>query len=317
MINIGKIQVNQTEKKQCYLPVYNTGLELPATIICGAEPGETVLLTSGIHCAEYPGIEASIRLAATINPVEIKGNIIFIHAVNISGFTAGGPTSLIPEDGQNLNRVFPGDPAGTLSYQLADYVVRELHSVADYYIDMHGGDVQESLTPYVYYAAGSAAGTTARSQQMAMAANVPYMVGSRLTSKGSYNYAAACKIPAILLERGCGGVWSETEVQHYQEDVRNILRTLKVLDDQVEAVAYEPIDLDEVIYRQAAHQGLWYPRKKAGERVVKGELLGCIRDFFGAELESYHAEFDGVILYQACALSIKAGADMVVYGKID
>ena len=50
----------------------------------------------------------------------------------------------------------------------------------------------------------------------------PYMVKSNVASGGSYNYAAACGIPSVLIERGQMGGWSPEEV-HSTRKMRNIL----------------------------------------------------------------------------------------------
>ena len=56
------------------------------------------------------------------------------------------------EDGKNLNRVFPGRKDGTKMERLAAAITESLIRKADYYIDLHGGDDYEELTPYVYFA---------------------------------------------------------------------------------------------------------------------------------------------------------------------
>ena len=56
-----------------------------------------------------------------------------------------------PLDGKNPNRVFPGDPDGSCSEQLADWVFRSIISRADYYVDLHGGDLIEALAPFTIF----------------------------------------------------------------------------------------------------------------------------------------------------------------------
>ena len=65
---------------------------------------------------------------------------------------------------------------------------------------------------------------------MAEIAHVNYMVGSKTTSGGAYNYAAAKRnIPSILLERGSNSVWCKEEVEADKHDVKNILRHIGIL----------------------------------------------------------------------------------------
>ena len=57
---------------------------------------------------------------------------------------------------------------------------------------------------------------------------VPYRV--RSTAKnGLYSWAVQRDIPALLIERGGQGLWSEQEVDACCEDVRSLLRHLEIM----------------------------------------------------------------------------------------
>ncbi|WP_235828921.1 M14 family metallopeptidase [Anaerosacchariphilus polymeriproducens] len=315
-MKIGNLNINCGEKKQGFVSVYKTGLQIPITVICGIEKGDTILLTSGIHCAEYVGIEAALELAQKMTPDELKGQVIIIHPVNISGFEQCNYNSKVPEDHKNLNRVFPGSQDGTVSEQIADFLVKEFQSKADYYIDMHGGNTQDNLAPYVYYVAAAKPEVMEKARKMACRVNVNYMVGSTVSSQGSYNYAGTSGIPSILIERGCAGVWSLEEVELYKNDIKNVMRYLGILKDQEEEKEYQPVSVKQVEYLKSNHTGCWYPAKKAGDIVKRGELAGEIKDYFGNMLEQFYFQDTGVILYQTCTLCTYKGEEIVVYGKI-
>lgn len=74
--------------------------------------------------------------------------------MNYTGFFKRLP-AVIPEDNKNLNRVFPGDKDGTLSEKIAYNFSKYLYPNIDFFFDLHGGDVQENVTPFVYFS-GSA-----------------------------------------------------------------------------------------------------------------------------------------------------------------
>jgi len=315
ILEIAGLSAAVGEKKQAYIPVYDTGVELPVTIINGVRKGKTVLITSGLHCAEYTGIAALIDLAWKLVPEQVSGQIIMVHPLNISGFMARVHDSTVAEDGKNLNLVLPpGNRYGSVSEQIVYHQITEFQSKADYYIDMHGGGVHEELSPYVYYMAATDEVTRNKAKQMAEAVNVPYMVGSMQKSPGLYNYAGTCGIPSILIERGCGGRWTQEEKNLYMEDIKNVLRFLGVLSGK--AKKYSPAEVTEVLYYDTRRGGCWYPEKKAGEKVVAGEKLGEVRDCFGTVLETYRSERTGVILYQTSALSIQAKSPMIAYGNV-
>ena len=51
-----------TKYKTCF-NIYDTGLVIPATIICGSDTGRQITLAAGIHSREYIGIQALTELA--------------------------------------------------------------------------------------------------------------------------------------------------------------------------------------------------------------------------------------------------------------
>ena len=58
-----------------HIHVEGTEIHIPHIILCGEKPGKTVLITAGIHNAEYVGIQAAIELSNEISPDDLCGNI--------------------------------------------------------------------------------------------------------------------------------------------------------------------------------------------------------------------------------------------------
>lgn len=305
----------KNEKKQIYEEIPNTGIRLPVTVIHGAKEGKTLLVTSGIHCNEYVGIETALQLSKELEAKQLTGTVILIHPVNVQGFEHNSYNSRVPEDDKNLNRVFPGDKAGTLSEKIADFIVNRFFTKADYYIDLHGGAVQEELTPYVYYVTATSKSVMEKAKAMAKRVHVPFMVGSKIGSGGAYNYAGSEGVPSILIERGCYGLWSQKEVDETKADIMNIMRYLSMLCDEEQDKEYDSADIREVIYEEAEFNGCWYAQFKAGDHIKKGALLGIMKDYFGNVIKSVYAGWDGVILYQLCSLCAHKGEELIVYGR--
>lgn len=303
------------ERVSGYLKLGGGEFSIPATILHGARPGKTVLIMAGIHAGEYVGIEASIELAQKLKMDKVTGTIILAKVMNRPAFE-NRKGSMGLTDNKNLNRVFPGSPDGTEMDRLAYAIANEIFPAADYCIDLHSGDDYEELTPYVYYAGRASGDVVARSRQMAEQVDVPYMVRSNVASGGAYNYAAACGIPSILIERGGMGQWSSEEARSTRRDVRNILCHLGIYQGIKDYRTYYPLDVVDVRYQDAAFGGLWYPRKKAGDMIRKGEVLGEVRDYEGNVKEISTAEYDGVVLYQTKTLQVLEDGPMIAYGRI-
>lgn len=303
------------EKISGWLKIGGGEFELPASILHGAVPGKTVLIMAGIHGGEYVGIQACVELAEKLKIEKVTGTIILIKVMNRPAFEAR-KGSLGLTDGKNLNREFPGKQNGTEMERLAYAIASEIFPAADYCIDLHSGDDYEELTSYVYYAGKASEEVIALSRQMAEQVDVPYMVKSNVSSGGAYNYAASCGIPSILIERGGMGMWSSEESRSTRRDVRNILCHLGIYQGVKDYRTYYPLDVTDVRYQDAAFGGLWYPRKKAGDMIRRGEVLGEVRDYEGNIKEISTAEFDGVVLYQTRTLQILEDGPMIAYGRI-
>ena len=313
--HLKNVTVQPGQKWHGELELANGEIRLPATVLHGHGTGKTMLITAGVHAGEYVGIQAAIELAQKLKIEKVTGTVIIIKALNSPAFEAR-KGSMGLTDGKNLNREFPGNPDGTEMERLAWAVSQELQPVADYYIDLHSGDDYEKLTPYVYYAGAAAEEVVSFSRQMAEQVDVPYMVKSNVASGGSYNYAASQGIPSILIERGGMGDWTYEEVRSTRRDVRNILCHLGIYQGLKDFRTYYPLDVADICYQDAEENGLWYPFKKVGDMIQKGDILGEVRDYEGNVKEISVAEFDGVLLYQCGTLQVLGNGPMVTYGRI-
>ena len=315
IINIGGLSAAPGQRVHGFISIGNGEFSLPATIIRGEKPGKTALITAGIHAGEYVGIQSAVELGRDLKIEKMTGTVIIVKVVGREEFE-NRYGSLCRENQENLNRVFPGKKDGTKYEKLAYAVVEELQKAADYYIDLHSGDDYEKLTPYVYYAGKASPEVVKLSRQMAEQVDVPYMVKSEVASGGSYNYAAACGIPSVLLERGGMGAWETEEVRSMKRDVRSILRFLEIYDGHRSMRKYYPLNVTQVQYQSASYSGLWYPQKKAGNLFTEGEVLGYIKDYEDNILETCISYGDGVILYQTGSLQVIKDGPMVAYGRI-
>ena len=291
-----------------HIHVEGTELHGPHVLLCGKQPGKTVLITAGIHNAEYVGIQAAIELSNELDVETLCGNVIIVPLANRSGFE-NRTMSRVFEDGKNLNRVFPGDRDGSEADRLAHMLFEVFIKNADAYIDLHSGDGYETLVPFCYYLGDTPGEETAKG--MIACVNTKYCVRSRCRTGGAYNLASIHGIPSVLIERGQLSLFSREEIEADKADVRSILRFLGVLDGDWPCY---PKQLLSEYNDDAPCTGCWYPEKKPGDCFQKGEKLGEIRDYFGRSLFTEYAPADGVLLYQCASLNIIENGPMISYG---
>lgn len=313
MIQIGTVPVARGEKKNGWLQVEQSEQKLPFTVICGRKEGPSVLISAGVHGAEYVGIQTVMELSRELEAEDISGSLVFLLLANPSAFR-NYTRFVVPEDGKNLNRVFPGKRNGTLSERIAYTIVHELQSQADFYIDVHAGDTSEEAMPFVYFTGVAREEVCRASEAMAMAADTAIRAVSTAAA-GAYSCACIHKIPSVLMERGGRGMYTREEVELYKRDIRNILIHLKVLPGK-ERRRMKQKRVDRAVYLEAEQEGFWYPKLKAGGTFSKGVLLGELKDVWGKLLYSCRSEYDGIILYQTVVLGVKEGDPLIAYGMI-
>lgn len=300
------------EKVQGFLQVPGTGVRMPMTLVCGAHPGPTVLITGGVHGGEYPGIEAAIRLAGELDPAQVHGRVAVIHIVSPLAFQAR-QQYVVPQDGKNPNRQFPGSAVGTVSERMAHAIMTQVVPGADAWVDMHGGDIHEALVPFTIYSDGAEPEVQARSRQMAEVYGIKYVVARNSVAGGTYGAASAVGVPCILTEAGQVGQLDEESTQIHLRGCRNVLRYLGVLPGTPEPV--EPITLlTDFPWVRAEQDGCWYPTVKVGAYVRAGETVGAIRDYFGNVMQEYTAPAGGVVLFVVTSLAIMTGDPLAAIG---
>jgi predicted deacylase len=310
---VGSLRVAPGQRAQGWLPVPGAAIQLPLTVIHGAYPGQTLLVTAGVHGGEYPGIEAAIQLAQQLDPAELNGTVIVAPIVSPSAFQARLQYR-VPEDGLNLNRQFPGRTMGTVSQRIAACVMCELAIHAHAWVDLHGGDIHEELLPFTIYSQGGDPAVAAQARRMAEAFGIPHLVESDAVKGGSYGAAAGAGIPAILTEAGDCGQLNPAMVAVNSRGLRNILHMLEILPGAPEPPTTPAVVLREYAALTSAHTACWYSAVRAGQQVAAGQVIGELRDYFGTPLEQVLAPIAGVVLYRITSLAVDAGDPVAAIG---
>ena len=100
---------------------------------------------------------------------------------------------ICPLDGKNLNRVFPGNAAGTASEQIAGWVFQHVIAQGQFYVDLHGGDLNEALVPFTIFFRSGDEQVDRTSLEMAKAFGIRYLVSSE-TRGAAFSAAAGAGI---------------------------------------------------------------------------------------------------------------------------
>jgi hypothetical protein len=291
--------------------VQGEAYKLPMWLIHGEEDGPTLVVTGGVHGAEYASIAAALELGQSLDPKRLHGRVIVVPVVNRPGFAARS-IYVCPLDGKNPNRVFPGDAGGTGTEQMAEWVFRNVIAQADYYVDLHGGDLIEALVPFTIFFRSGNEEVDARSLEMAKVFGIRYLVAS--VNPGSTIAAASCAgIPAILTESGGQGIWTAEQVADHTNGLDRLMRHLQMVDGGApEAMPFTL--LEEFLWARSEHEGFWYPQVSVGESVRAGKELGCVKDWEGNVLQRGVCPGEGAVLFIVSSLAIHAGDPLFAVG---
>jgi predicted deacylase len=320
---VGPLSAAPGERVSGYLevpPAGDGGTRIPVSIINGARTGPVLALVAGTHGYEYPGVTALQRLLAEVQPAELSGTLILVHIANPPSFF-GRTVYVSPVDGKNLNRVYPGDPRGTVSERIADVITRRVIEQADYLIDMHGGDGNEALRPYVYMPVTGKPGLDAASRGLALAFGLDHIVidegRSQPPEASIYTDQTALSrgIPAITTETGQLGSNDDYWVNMAFAGAVNVMRHLGMLPGR-------PAPNDGVVWLsgyevlRAPATGIFRPAVRDGYAIAENGLIGELVDAFGRPLAEIRAPFGGVINYVLGTPPVSEGEPVAMVSRL-
>jgi predicted deacylase len=290
--------------------------EIPAVVIRGTEPGPTLVVFGGVHAAEYCSIEAAIRLGRRTDPNGLAGTLIVVPLVNMPGFYERS-LYINPRDGRNINRCFPGKADGTPAERVTNFLVTELIEGADVFLDLHGGDMVESLIPFSIYRETGDPAIDARSRALAEAYDLDYMLATPADAVpgASYAAAAALKIPAIIAEVGQQGIYEQESVARHLRGLGNVLVQLKMRPGTDER-RLTPQLLKRFVWIYTKRSATYHPRVRVGEQVQEGQLVAELRDVFGETVEALHAPATGAVLFLVTSLAVREGDPLLAIGAL-
>ncbi|MHA1564202.1 MAG: succinylglutamate desuccinylase/aspartoacylase family protein, partial [Alphaproteobacteria bacterium] len=257
-------------------------VEIPIVTVKNGD-GPTVLLTGGIHGDEYEGPIAISRLAQSLRPEEVQGQVIMIPAFNIPAVLNG--TRLSPVDDRDINRCFPGDPRGTFSEMLAHFLDSVILPMADISVDLHtaGHSSDAALSTNMHYVSD----LEMRQRTMAAAEmfGAPYNVVFWGVDEGATLTSCVERRGILSLGTEIGG-WGRVNIEGVRiarRGIDNILKHFGVIEGIPDTTQRDGrptgrhmMVRDPALYTFAPSGGIFEPCHTAGDEVGEGDLAGFI-----------------------------------------
>lgn len=272
-------------------------LMIPITVVSNGE-GPTALLTGASHGDEYEGPVALVDLARSLDPADVSGRVIILPFLNYPAFRAG--RRLSPIDGANMNRIFPGQPDGTVSQKIADFVQRQLLPLADVVLDFHSGGKTLDFVPFAAAHALREPEHEARCHAARDAFSAPYsMTMLEIDAVGMLDTAAE-ELGKVFVTTELGGAGTATarSIAIAKRGVRNVLIHSGILAGEVERSSTTRLDMpsaDCFIFSET--DGLIEPCVDLGDRVTAGDLIARVHSATrtGEAPVDYHARLSGIL----------------------
>lgn len=288
--------------------------------------GPRVLLMAGNHGDEYEGEICLSRLIRLIEPEDINGELTILPFSNMPAVMAARRRS--PFDNGNLNRAFPGDPAGHPTERLAHFLEHDLFPRHDIVFDLHSGGtsmahlitglIEENDDPVRFK----------RASELLKAMGMPHAFIAKNGIDAPTSMAAAARAGAIGIsgEFGGGGTVTPETMQMTALAINQILLASgltkkEFLPTQKHAQATQLLRLhshEQAIY--ATRRGWFEPAVHLGDTVNKGDIAGWYHDFqrLEQEEETLYFSASGIVISHRLHTDSDAGDCLIqVAAKID
>jgi predicted deacylase len=268
------------------LGYYPDGAPITSAVLIasGQRSGPTLWVQSCLHGPEIGGVLGIQRFLKKLDPVTLSGAIVCLMATNPLGFR--GYHRLTPQDGFNLNRVFPGKPDGHFSEQLAHRILELALATGDAMLDLHsGGDWTITCHYTLFHNDGSAAGKD--SERLAYCTGAPNIWNSLepfLAGTAFANFSKRGK-PALIMESGGGARATEEDIDRFAAAIRGVGCGLGLLDGEPPRHARYRLGGD-AYHLKSTRGGLWHTLVQPGDEVTQGQALGTIVDLWGDVVET-------------------------------
>ncbi len=299
----GDIEINPGERKRGTLATFylsdGTPVNIPLMALRGEQDGPKLWVSAAMHGQELSGIPVVWEiLKERIEPESLRGTVVGAPLLN--PFSFNGRTYFTPEDGYNVNRVFPGDPNGLLTHRLANRIHEEGVKKCDYLIDFHCNIHSAMYFTIIKGTEGDPA--FERSKEMAEAfgiTTIEMILKHEAHRTGTMSDAAINEgKPTLVLELV---PWRSIDDQAVEVGIRgvmNVMKLLDMIDGEIEPQSEIEV-LDGRLSRteiNTTRGGLVKTYARVGEAIKKGEVLGQVMDAYGDPVEDIVSTVDGWLL---------------------
>ncbi len=300
-------------------------VRVPLYVACAAQPGPTIVAIGGTHGDEYEGPVGLKNLIQGLDPARLAaGRLIVLPTLNVPAFRAARRDS--PLDGENMNRVFPGDANGTITQRIAHFMTTEVLARADVVIDLHSGGTGFEIIRCMSFHQVDDPAAYARFRETALLFGTPFVMiytGGMGTGLLTEEAEAMGKV-TIGSELGYGASTDLDGVRWAHHGTLNVMRHYGLLDEPVVDLTAPGLDRQRVVsatdidrYVTAPVSGISEPLVPIGAFVREGQPVARIHDFerFDEPPVEILADGDGHVMCRKFRAATEQGEVVMVIAE--
>lgn len=286
--------------------------------------GPSLVLMAGVHGDEYEGELTLLKTIRLLEQNDVRGSVTILPAANIAAVMAAKRCS--PFDDGNLNRAFPGDPAGGPTWRLAHFIEHDIFPRHDAVFDIHSGGTSMD---HIVCALMETAHDEARDQRaiaLLRAMHLPYAFVTDNGRDSPTSMAAALRAGCIGLsgEFGGGATVTPHTMALTARAVDNLLLALgittrRILTEADVALETQLLELGGQSFFVYAERGGWFePAVETGDPVKAGDTAGWLHDLETplAEPEVLFFREDGIVLSRRLHTHCQTGDCLMNLGRV-
>jgi predicted deacylase len=254
----------------------------PVILAQGPRSGPVLWVQGCVHGPEVAGPLGIQAFLSALQLEDLRGTVVCLLAANPLAFR--DYRRFTPQDGANLNRVYPGHADGGLSETMAHRSFSLATAVADAMIDLHsGGDHLICCHHVLYHDDGTGGGN--RSAGLAGSVGAPLLCNvpsDSLAGAAFLSFAASGK-PAILVESGGGARVTPDDIANHAHAIRGGGAFLGMLPPTGEPSPGQHGGGLSII--RSTRGGIFHPTAAVGQKLEPGEEIGRVVTLLGDVVE--------------------------------
>ncbi|WP_028902920.1 M14 family metallopeptidase [Prevotella sp. P6B4] len=265
-------------------------------VIQHGREGLRFCVVTGTHGDELEGQMVCYELSRMVgeHPELLNGTLEIYPALNPLGIDT--IQRGIPNFDLDMNRIFPGDPQGTMAEQTAHAIIEDIKG-ADMVIDIHSSNLYLRETPQVRINVQDAEWLVPFAEHLGMdfvwvhdaATVLEATLAHSLNSTGT---------PCLVVEMGVGQRINHKMCQRLVSGILHLMQRMGMWKGEVAASMPRTIICqgDSVTFLNAETSGVFLTEMKCGVHISKGQVLGQIVDpLRGKVLSTVKSPVDGYL----------------------